>query len=71
MECEIVDFTPGRSHVEPARRGKGPKGQPRSGWLQRLGEHDQLVQWLKPLTQGHLIFGRVIDRTQPRSDKAF
>jgi hypothetical protein len=46
----IVDFTPGRSHVEPARRGKGQKGQPRSGWLQRLGEHDQLVQWLKPLT---------------------
>jgi Transposase DDE domain len=47
---QIVDFTPGRAHVEPARRGKGPKGQPRSGWLQQLGEHDQLVQWLKPLT---------------------
>jgi hypothetical protein len=47
---QIVDFTPGRSHVEPAKRGKGHKGQPRSGWLQRLGEHDQLVQWLKPLT---------------------
>jgi hypothetical protein len=47
---QIVDFTPGRSHVEPARRGKGPKGQPRSGWLRQLGEHDQLVQWLKPLT---------------------
>ena len=47
---QIVDFTPGRSHVEPARRGKGHKGQPRSGWLKRLGEHDQLVQWLKPLT---------------------
>jgi hypothetical protein len=47
----IVDFTPGRSHVEPARRGrKGHKGQPRSGWLQQLGEHDQLVHWLKPLT---------------------
>jgi hypothetical protein len=47
---QIVDFTPGRSHVEPARRGKGHKGRPRSGWLQQLGEHDQLVQWLKPLT---------------------
>jgi Transposase DDE domain len=46
---QIVDFTPGRSHVEPAKRGKGHKGQPRSGWLQRLGAHDQLVQWLKPL----------------------
>jgi hypothetical protein len=46
----IVDFTPGRSHGEPARRGKGHKGRPRSGWLQQRGEHDQLVQWLKPLT---------------------
>jgi Transposase DDE domain len=45
----IVDFTPGRSHVEPARRGKRHKGQPRSGWLQQLGEHDQRVHWLKPL----------------------
>ena len=47
---QIVNFTPGRLQVEPARRGKGPKGQPRSGWLQQLGEHDQRVQWLKPLT---------------------
>jgi hypothetical protein len=46
----IVDFTPGRSHVEPAKRGKGHKGRPRSGWLQQLGKHDQLVRWLKPLT---------------------
>lgn len=48
---QIVDFTPGRSHVEPARRGRtGFQGKPRSGWLQQLGEHDQLVHWLKPLT---------------------
>ena len=46
----IVDFTPGRSHVEPARRGKGHKGQPRSSWITQLGKHDQLVHWLKPLT---------------------
>jgi hypothetical protein len=46
----IVDFTPGRPHVEPRTRGKGHKGQPRSGWLQQLGAHDQLVHWLKPLT---------------------
>jgi Transposase DDE domain len=45
-----VDCPPGRSQVEPARRGKGQKGPPRSGWLQRLGEHDPLVQWLTPLT---------------------
>ena len=47
---QIVDFTPGRPHVEPRTRGKGHKGQPRSGWLQQLGKHDQLVQWLKPLS---------------------
>src|SRR5262244_3530060 len=46
---QIVDFTPGRPHVEPRTRGKGHKGQPRSGWLQQLGERDQLVHWLKPL----------------------
>ena len=46
----IVDFTPGRPHVEPGTGGrKGHKGQPRSGWLQQLGEYDQLVHWLKPL----------------------
>jgi hypothetical protein len=45
----IVDFTPGRPHVKPRTRGKRHKGQPRSGWLQQLGEHDQLVHWLKPL----------------------
>jgi hypothetical protein len=46
---QIVDCTPGRSHVEPAKRGKGHKGQPRSGWLQQLGKHDQRVHWLNPL----------------------
>jgi hypothetical protein len=44
-----VDFTPGRPHGEPRTRGKGHTGQPRSGWLQQLGERDQLVHWLKPL----------------------
>ena len=45
----LVDFTPGRPHVGPRMRGKGHKGQPRSAWLQQLGEHDQRVHWLKPL----------------------
>jgi hypothetical protein len=46
----MVDFTPGRPPVEPSARGKGhTKGQPRSGWLQQLGQHDQRVHWLKPL----------------------
>ncbi|HYW79432.1 MAG TPA: IS4 family transposase [Thermoguttaceae bacterium] len=45
----IVDFTPGRPHVEP-RRGKSDhkKGQPRSRWIKRLGATDQIVAWLKP-----------------------
>jgi Transposase DDE domain len=67
---QIVDFTPGRSHVEPARRGKGPKGQPRSGWLQQLGKHDQLVQWLKPLACPQWMeatqFAHVPDRLEVR-----
>jgi hypothetical protein len=45
---QIVDFAPGRPHV--ARGSKGPvKGRPRSRWLRRLGEHDQAVEWFKPL----------------------
>ena len=47
----IVDFTPGRAHVEPRRRGKRHKGQPRSKWVQQLGEHDQHVHWCKPLSR--------------------
>jgi hypothetical protein len=46
----IVDFTPGRPHVEPRTRSRKHKGQPRSGWLRQLGEHDQCVAWRKPLT---------------------
>lgn len=45
----IVDFTPGRPHVEP-RGGKSDrkKGLPRSRWLRSLGVTDQVVEWLKP-----------------------
>ena len=45
----IVDFTPGRAHVEPRRRGKRHKGQPRARWGQQRGELDQRVQWCTPL----------------------
>jgi Transposase DDE domain len=46
----LVNFTPGRPHVEPGTGGRtGHKGQPRSAWLHQLGQHDQLVHWLKPL----------------------
>lgn len=44
---QIVDFTPHRPHS-----GLGPKGAatglPRSRWVKRLGEDDQVVEWIKP-----------------------
>ncbi len=48
---QIVDFTPGRPHVEPGTGArKGQKGKPRSRWVKQLGRHDQRVQWFKPTT---------------------
>lgn len=45
----IVDFTPGRPHVEA---GRGPRakhqGQPRSRWIESLGPLDQIVEWVRP-----------------------
>ncbi len=44
---QLVDFTPHRPHVgRDATRGS--KGRPRSRWLRRLGERDQVVEWVKP-----------------------
>jgi hypothetical protein len=43
----VADFTPGRPHTHPTR-GKIQTGLPRSRWLKRLGDHDQLVAWFKP-----------------------
>jgi hypothetical protein len=66
----IVDFTPGRPHVEPRTRSRKHKGQPRSAWLQRLGEHDQRVYWLKPLAGPQWMdaeqFGHLPDRLEVR-----
>lgn len=46
----IVDFTPGRAHVVPAKdTAKQSKGKPRSRWIKRLGKLDQIVEWLKPI----------------------
>ncbi len=39
----LVDFRPYRKY--------GRKGQPSSRWIQRLGKHDQLVDWHKPKIQ--------------------
>ena len=43
---QIIDFRPGRAHVAPGT--KPVKGRPRSRWLKRLGQRDQLVQYYKP-----------------------
>jgi hypothetical protein len=49
---QIVDFTPGRLHVEPGNRSpKGQRGRPRSRWVRQLGPQDQIVDWLKPMTR--------------------
>ena len=49
---QIVDFTPGRPHVEPGkRRPKGQTGWPRSRWVRHLGQQDHVVDWLKPTTR--------------------
>jgi hypothetical protein len=48
---QIVDFTPGRPHVEPGKQSpKGQIGLPRSRWGKKLGKQDQVVDWLKPAT---------------------
>lgn len=46
----IVDFTPGRAHVHPCQgKADRKRGKPRSRWIARLGENDQIVQWFKSL----------------------
>jgi hypothetical protein len=43
---QIVDFHPRRR----AARDDRDQGRPRSTWLARLGDHDQLVLWRRPST---------------------
>jgi hypothetical protein len=46
----LVDFTPGRAHVVPAKTIRaGHKGKPRSRWLTPLGKQDHIVEWVKPI----------------------
>lgn len=45
---QIVDFRPHRRTVSTKSRKRGDKGLPTSRWLQRLGKHDQLVEYPKP-----------------------
>jgi len=47
---QIVDFRP---HRQAARPGAA-KGRPRSIWLARCGDHDQLVLWQRPAIRSRL-----------------
>jgi hypothetical protein len=48
---QIVDFTPGRPHLEPGqRRPIGTTGWPHSRWVRQLGKQDHVVAWRKPVT---------------------
>jgi hypothetical protein len=45
----IVSFRPGRKHRVRYAKGRRVRGQsmPRSRFVQRLGKHDQIVEWFK------------------------
>jgi Transposase DDE domain len=43
----IVDFTPGRRHA-PRRGNKSKRGKPKSKFLRKLGQEDQIVEWIRP-----------------------
>lgn len=55
---QIVDFTPHRAHQCRGRKRR-VRGRPTSRFLRRLGQDDQLVEWVKPhqkprwMTQEH------------------
>jgi Transposase DDE domain len=45
---QIIDFRPYRRHATAQSRKDGERGLPTSRWLNRLGKHDQLVEYVKP-----------------------
>jgi hypothetical protein len=47
-QITIVDFTPGRAHIDPRKKQHSQRGMPRSRWIKQLGTTDQIVEWLKP-----------------------
>src|SRR5688572_20499073 len=49
----IVDFVPGRPHTRGGGGRDTVAGLPRSRWVKRLGEDDQLVEWFKPESRQH------------------
>jgi hypothetical protein len=44
----LIDFRPRRPHAPRRGRAAGATGRPRSRWLKRLGERDQVVEYAKP-----------------------
>ena len=48
---QIVSFRPHRKRATRKSRKRGQKGLPTSRWLQRLGRHDQRVEYRKPTTR--------------------
>jgi len=44
----IIDFRPGREHVDPRKAQQGDADKPRSVFVRRLGKDDQIVEYLKP-----------------------
>lgn len=45
---QIVDFRSHRRAASSKSRKRGESGLPTSRWLKRLGQHDQLVEYVKP-----------------------
>ncbi len=45
---QIVNFRPGRRSASAKTRKRGQKNVPSSRWLKRLGQNDQLVEYVKP-----------------------
>lgn len=46
----LIDFTPGRAHAVPGKgKSDHAKGKPRSRWIKRLGDDDQIVEWFRPM----------------------
>jgi len=45
---QLVDFRPHRRSASKRSRNGRQRGLPSSRWLQRLGRHDQLVEYIKP-----------------------
>src|SRR5262249_39610050 len=45
---QLVDFRMHRAYNRPGQTKRRRKGRPNSRWIQRLGKHDQLVEYFKP-----------------------